>query len=220
MGQGAPQRARTILEVPPTTKDKTPMKIRAKFLAVPMLASAMALAACAEPVDENDTADTTEATDTAEAEGPGTVVEVAQDNPDFSTLVTAVTTANLAETLSGEGPFTVFAPTNAAFEKLPEGAVEDLLKEENRATLTGVLTYHVVPGKTDAATLIKMINDNGGSAELGTVNSSAKLTATLDGENVVLTDAAGNKATVTATDVEASNGIIHVIDTVVMPGSE
>lgn len=189
------------------------MKTPIKMLAIPMLASSLALAACG---DSTETAEPTDTTTETVAEGPGTVVEVAQGNEDFSTLVTAVTTAQLADTLSGEGPFTVFAPTNDAFAKLPEGAVEDLLKEENRAQLTGVLTYHVVAGETNAEALIAAINEAGGSTELTTVNGT-KLTAALEGENVVLTDAAGNKATVTATDIDASNGVIHVIDTVVMP---
>nr|WP_240048998.1 fasciclin domain-containing protein [Parerythrobacter lutipelagi] len=194
------------------------MNFRAKFLAVPMLASAMALSACGEPATDAVDANDTETTD-AVTDGPGTVVDVASGNPDFSTLVAAVGAANLAETLGGEGPFTVFAPTNAAFEKLPAGTVEDLLKPENQATLTGILTYHVVAGTTDAAALTKAITDNGGSAELTTVNGGV-LTAKVDGENVVLTDSSGNSSTVTATDVAASNGVIHVIDTVVMPASE
>lgn len=194
------------------------MNFRVKFLAVPMLASAMALSACGEPATDTVDANDTETTD-AVTDGPGTVVDVASGNPDFSTLVAAVGAANLAETLGGEGPFTVFVPTNAAFEKLPAGTVEDLLKPENQATLTGILTYHVVAGTTDAAALTKAITDNGGSAELTTVNGGV-LTAKVDGENVVLTDSNGNSSTVTATDVAASNGVIHVIDTVVMPASE
>lgn len=192
------------------------MNIRAKTLVLPLVASSLALAACGESTETSAPRDT--ATE-AVVEGPGTVVEVAAGNPDFSTLVAAVEAAQLAETLGGSGPFTIFAPTNAAFEKLPTGTVDNLLKAENRATLTGLLTYHVVAGQTDAAALTKMIADGGGTAKLTTVQG-AKLSAMLDGKNVVLTDAEGNKAIVTATDVEASNGLIHVIDSVVMPGSE
>ena len=151
------------------------------------------------------------------AAAPGTIVDVASGNPDFTTLVTAVTAADLGATLSGPGPFTVFAPTDAAFNKLPEGALADLTKPENKATLAGILTYHVVSGDVNAAALTKMITDNGGTAELTTVNG-ATLTAKVDGGNVVLTDAAGNTSIVTATDVPSSNGVTHVIDTVVMPG--
>lgn len=195
---------------------KTPIKTIA--MTVFAAASAFALAACSEPAPDAAT-DEAAVTDEAApmADEPGTVVAVAQDNPDFSTLVTAVTAAELGETLSGAGPFTVFAPTNAAFAKLPEGTLETLTAPEGKEQLTGILTYHVVAGLTDAATLTKAIADNGGSYELTTVNG-AKLTASLDGDKVVLTDAKGGKSTVTATDVAASNGVIHVIDTVVMPG--
>ena len=144
------------------------------------------------------------------------IVAVAAGNEDFSTLVTAVQAAGLVETLEGEGPFTVFAPTNAAFGKLPEGTVETLLKEENKATLTGILTYHVVSGNIDAATLVKAIEDNGGEFVINTV-SGGKLSAKVMDGSVVLTDAAGGTSTVVATDVPASNGVIHVLDTVVLP---
>lgn len=189
-----------------------------KLIALPALASALALAACGSPADETATGDTMNADETSVSETAttGTIVDVASGNDDFSTLVTAVTAAGLGETLSGTGPFTVFAPNNAAFAKLPEGTLDTLTQPENKDQLTGILTYHVVPGKTDAATLIEAINANNGAYEITTVNG-ASLTASLDGESVVLTDAAGGKSTVTATDVEASNGVIHVIDTVVMP---
>lgn len=190
------------------------MTMRMTYLAVPMLASALALAACGETAETTEPADA-EMTETVEA---NTVVDVAKGNPDFSTLVAAVEAAQLAETLSGTGPFTVFAPNNAAFEKLPAGTVDGLLKPESQAQLTGLLTYHVVAGKTDAAALAKAIADGDGKAELTTVNGG-KLTASMEGENVILTDGEGNTSTVTATDVEASNGVIHVIDTVVMPAA-
>jgi len=132
-----------------------------------------------------------------------TIVDVAAGNPEFSTLVTAVKAAGLAETLSGEGPFTVFAPTNAAFEKLPAGTVENLLKPENKEQLVAVLTYHVVPGKVMAA-------DVGGLTSAPTVNGKALKVDTRSGVKI-------DNATVTATDIAASNGVIHVIDTVVLP---
>ena len=145
-----------------------------------------------------------------------TIVDVAVGSPDHTTLVTAVQAAGLAETLSGDGPFTVFAPTNDAFAKLPAGTVESLVQPANRDTLTAVLTYHVVAGELKAADVLAAIEAGGGSATLTTVQG-AELTASLSGESVILTDAAGGTATVTATDLDASNGVVHVIDTVVMP---
>lgn len=181
-------------------------------------AATLALAACGGTTDEtyaDDAAMADQSTNTDMAT-PGTIVEVAQGNDDFSTLVSAVTAAKLGDTLSGEGPYTVFAPTNEAFAKLPDGTVEDLTTN-NTDKLASILTYHVVQGKTDAATLTTAIEGAGDAGyELTTVNGG-KLTAKLDGGNVVLTDAAGNTATVTSTDVDASNGVIHVIDTVLMP---
>ncbi len=144
------------------------------------------------------------------------IVGVASGNDDFGTLVAAVKAAGLVETLQGEGPFTVFAPTNAAFGKLPNGTVERLLKPEAKDQLTAILTYHVVAGKVDAATLIKAIQDNDGSYTVETVQGGT-LTAAIEGGKVVLTDGKGGKSTVVATDVEASNGLIHVIDSVVLP---
>lgn len=144
------------------------------------------------------------------------IVGVAVANENFSTLVTAVTTAELAETLSGEGPFTVFAPTNDAFGKLPEGTVEGLLTPESKDKLTAVLTYHVVAGKYDAAAVVEAINGNGGTFTVTTVQGGTIELSLVDG-NVTLTDANGGKATVVIADVAASNGVIHAIDTVVMP---
>jgi uncharacterized surface protein with fasciclin (FAS1) repeats len=155
--------------------------------------------------------------DHAKTNMPGkTVVELAVGSPDFSTLVTAVQAAGLVETLSGKGPFTVFAPTNAAFAKLPAGTVETLVKPENKGTLTTVLTYHVVPGRVNAAQLLQLIRRGGGTATLTTVQGG-KLTAALMGERIMLTDAKGGMAHVVAADVMASNGVIHGIDAVVMP---
>ena len=124
-----------------------------------------------------------------------------------------------AETLTGTGPFTILAPNNAAFDKLEDGTVDDLLKPENQAKLTGLLTYHIIPGKVDAAALAKIIADGGGSAEIGTV-SGGKLTARMDGEDIMLTDEAGGLSKITSVDVETSNGTIHVIDSVAMPAAE
>ena len=145
-----------------------------------------------------------------------TVVGIAVDSKDHTTLVAAVKAAGLVDTLSGAGPFTVFAPTNAAFAALPAGTVENLLKAENKATLTKILTYHVVAGKLDAAAVVKAITDGKGKAVVKTV-SGGSLTATLEGKNVILTDEKGGKATVVATDLMGSNGVVHVINAVVMP---
>lgn len=144
------------------------------------------------------------------------IVGVASGKADFSTLVAAVGAAELVETLSGEGPFTVFAPTNAAFEKLPAGTVENLLKPESKALLTSILTYHVVSGKFDATAVTEAINTNGGKFEVTTVQGQ-KITLSLVDGKVTLTDAKGAKATVAIADVAASNGVIHAIDAVVMP---
>ena len=146
----------------------------------------------------------------------GTIVEVAQGNPDFSTLVEAVTSADLAETLSS-GDYTVFAPTNAAFEKVPQATRDELMSEAGKEDLTNILTYHVIEGTTDAAALTQAIADAGDEGYTLTTVNGAELTAMMDGDNVVLRDAAGNTATVTDTDIAASNGTIHVIDTVLMP---
>ena len=146
-----------------------------------------------------------------------TVVETAMASPQHETLVAAVTAADLAATLGGKGPFTVFAPTDAAFAGLPAGTVETLLKPENKAALQAVLTYHVVPGKVTAADLVGRIEASGGKARLATV-AGGELVASLRGGQVVLTDAAGGTATVVAADLAASNGVIHVTDAVSRPG--
>ncbi|WP_211277438.1 fasciclin domain-containing protein [Nonlabens spongiae] len=147
-----------------------------------------------------------------------TIVENASTSDDLSTLVAAVKAADLVETLNSEGPFTVFAPTNAAFDKLPAGTVDNLMKAENKAKLKGVLTYHVVSGNVMAADLQKMIKDGNGTATLKTVNGG-QLTAMVKDGKVRLKDAKGNTSTVTVTDVKQSNGVVHVIDTVVMPSA-
>ena len=145
------------------------------------------------------------------------IIENAVNSKDHTTLVAAVKAARLVETLQGEGPFTVFAPTNTAFDKLPKGTVETLLKPENKEKLQGVLTYHVVAGKVSSMDLAQMIKDGKGKAELTTVNGGI-LTAMLKGKKVQLKDTAGNISTVTIADVNQSNGVIHVVDTVVLPG--
>ena len=152
----------------------------------------------------------------AMAQNKGDVVDVAAGSKDHTTLVAAIKAAKLDETLKGSGPFTVFAPTNAAFEKLPAGTVETLLKPENMATLGNILTYHVVSGNLDAKSVMAAIEAGKGKAILPTVGGG-NLTASIQGGKVVLTDAKGGKSTVTATDLKASNGVIHVIDTVLMP---
>lgn len=144
------------------------------------------------------------------------IVENAVNSKDHTTLVAAVKAAGLVDTLQGAGPFTVFAPVNAAFEKLPAGTVDTLLKPENKDTLVKILTYHVVPGKVTSTELKKLIKAGGGKAKVKTV-SGGTLTAMIEGKGVVLVDEKGGKSHVTQVDVMQSNGVIHVIDTVVMP---
>ncbi|QCX02361.1 fasciclin domain-containing protein [Aggregatimonas sangjinii] len=144
------------------------------------------------------------------------IVGVAAGNENFSTLVTAVKSADLVGTLSSEGPFTVFAPTNDAFAKLPDGTVSNLLEPASEKALIGVLTYHVVAGKYDAAAVIEAIKGSNGSFAIETVQGGVILLS-LEGEKVILTDAKGGRSTVVMADVPASNGVIHAIDTVVMP---
>nr|WP_242610752.1 fasciclin domain-containing protein [Aquimarina brevivitae] len=146
-----------------------------------------------------------------------TIVANAVNSKDHTTLVAAVQAAELVETLQSEGPFTVFAPTNMAFEKLPEGTVATLLQPENKAKLQAVLTYHVLSGKFSAKAILKAIKKGGGKAEFTTVQGGT-LTAMLDGDAVKIKDASGNVSTVTIADVNQSNGVIHVVDTVVLPG--
>ena len=145
------------------------------------------------------------------------IIENAVNSRDHTTLVAAVKAAGLVGTLSGPGPFTVFAPTDAAFAKLPAGTVDTLLKPENLATLQSVLTYHVVPGRVTAVELLAMIKAGGGQARLTTVQGGL-LTASVMGGRVMLTDAKGGMAHVTQADVMQSNGVIHVTDAVSLPG--
>lgn len=165
-------------------------------------ASVFLLAACSDGEEETP----------APAGGTGseTITEIVAGNDDFSTLLAAVEAADLGATLSGEGPFTVFAPTNDAFAALPEGTLDTLLEPENQDQLAGILTYHVVPAEVMAADVMP--------GEVTTVNGET-FTIAVDGDVVTITDGAGNVATVTQTDIEASNGVIHVIDTVLLPPS-
>ena len=145
------------------------------------------------------------------------IVDNAVNSADHTTLVAAVKAAGLVETLKSRGPFTVFAPTNAAFDKLPSGTVETLLKPENKAMLSKVLTYHVVAGRYDAKKIMQLIKKGGGVATLRTV-SGGTLTARMSGMNgITLTDEQGGSSNVTTADVYQSNGVIHVVDTVLMP---
>jgi uncharacterized surface protein with fasciclin (FAS1) repeats len=166
-------------------------------------ASVFVLAACSDGEEQPSAA--------PEGAGSGTIAEIVQGNEDFSTLLEAVGAAGLAETLSGEGPFTVFAPTDAAFAALPDGTLESLLEPENQDQLTSILTYHVVPAEVPASEVTP------GGVE--TVNGADLLVSMQDGA-VVLEDGQGNEAMVTQTDIEASNGVIHVIDAVLLPPSE
>jgi uncharacterized surface protein with fasciclin (FAS1) repeats len=195
-----------------------------KLLAL-VAAGALALGACGGD-DDDDTAgaseastvttepagdtttDETEAPDTTEAPAGETIVDIAAANPDFSTLVAAVQAAGLAETLSGDGPFTVFAPTNEAFAKLPAGTVDSLLLPENKDQLAAVLTYHVVAAEVMAADVTP--------GPVTTVNG-ATFDVAVESGGVVLTDGQGNPSNVVTTDIVGSNGVIHVIDTVLLP---
>lgn len=145
------------------------------------------------------------------------IVDNAVNSRDHTTLVAAVKAGGLVDTLKGAGPFTVFAPTNTAFSQLPAGTVDTLLKPENKPMLVKVLTYHVVPGRIDAAALAQQIRAGGGRATLKTAGGGT-LTATMRGNDVVIEDARGQGATVTTSDVYQSNGVIHVVDRVLLPG--
>jgi uncharacterized surface protein with fasciclin (FAS1) repeats len=192
------------------------MKLKTPAVAAAALALALFAGACSDDDDDatttttEESSETTMAEDMEESEATETIVEIAAGNEDFSTLVAAVEAAGLAETLSGEGPFTVFAPTNEAFEALPEGTVDDLLLPENQAQLQAVLTYHVVEGEVMAADVQP--------GEVTTVQGGT-FTIAVDGEEVIITDAEGRQALVVQTDIEASNGVIHVIDAVLLPAS-
>ena len=182
-----------------------------KLAAAGGIAALLFLSGCSSSTDDAADAPTSAAASAVESEMaseapamPGTIVDVASGNPDFSTLVTAVTAAGLAETLSGEGPFTVFAPTNEAFESMPDGLLDALLLPENKELLTSILTYHVVSGEVMAADVT--------AGDVPTVEGSSIELTTEDGGVQV-----NGLANVTAADVDASNGVIHVIDAVLVP---
>jgi uncharacterized surface protein with fasciclin (FAS1) repeats len=188
------------------------MKLVNTFAALALMG---VMVSCGGSESTNETAVDTTMVEEVVVETPN-IVGVAAGNESFATLVAAVKAADLVETLSGEGPFTVFAPTNDAFAKLPAGTVDGLLKPESKDKLTAVLTYHVVAGKYDAAAVVEAINGNGGKFTVTTVQGGTIELSLKDG-NVMLTDANGGTATVVIADVPASNGVIHAIDTVVMP---
>jgi uncharacterized surface protein with fasciclin (FAS1) repeats len=145
------------------------------------------------------------------------IIQNAVNSKDHTTLVAAVKAAGLVDTLQGAGPFTVFAPTNDAFSKLPAGTVDTLLKTENKPTLTKVLTYHVVPGRLTATSLMKAVKDGGGMAKLTTVAGADLVVKQAGPGKLSVTDAKGDVATITIADVLQSNGVIHVVDTVLLP---
>ncbi len=184
--------------------------------------SALALAACsgsetAETAADDTTVVQDETAPTNMAPAATTdqnIVEMAQGNSDVSTLVSAVTAAGLEDTLKGTGPYTVFAPTNAAFSKVNKEAMGDLMQPANKAKLADLLKYHVASGSIKSTDLAQMIKDGGGTATVKTMGGSLK--ASMDGEKIVLTDGKGNKSTVTSADMVASNGIAHTVDAVLM----
>lgn len=145
------------------------------------------------------------------------IIQNAVNSKDHTTLVAAVKAAGLVDTLSGKGPFTVFAPTNAAFAKLPAGTVENLLKPENKATLTKILTCHVVPANAMASAIKKMVKDDGGEHKVKTVGGCV-FTAKVKGDMIEIIDGKGGVSTVTIANVKQSNGVIHVVDSVLLPG--
>ena len=147
------------------------------------------------------------------------VVDIAISSDAHTTLVAAVKAADLVGTLKSDGPITVFAPTNDAFNKLPEGTVATLLKEENKGQLTSILTYHVIAGNFDSNAVVNAIKENDGMVNLTTVQGGT-LSATIKGDKVMLKDENGNWSTITAVDLKGKNGVIHVIDTVVLPNSK
>lgn len=176
----------------------------------------MALAVAASAISTQTFAQKNKMVGGAEMYPTKDIVDNAVNSKDHTTLVAAVQAAGLVETLKSAGPFTVFAPTNAAFDKLPAGTVGELVKPENKEALTKILTYHVVAGRMGAAEIARAIKAGKGKAQLNTV-SGGKLWVSMKGKNVVLTDEKGGTAMVTIADVSQKNGVIHVIDTVIMP---
>jgi len=188
---------------------------------VNMMALAIAAIVCANTINAQTMAHKNMKEHTVEVGGAPmypskNIIENAVNSKDHTTLVAAVKAAGLVETLMGKGPFTVFAPTNAAFEKLPAGTVETLLKPENKSTLTAVLTYHVVAGKLDSKEIARLIKEGMGKAEVTTVQGG-KLWLWMKGTKLMIKDEKGGMSTVTIKDVYQSNGVIHVVDAVVLP---
>lgn len=205
--------------------------MRSRFLIAGAAIAALALVGCGKPADTTTTETATVAADDAMASDAmngnvmvggaamlptRNIVENASASPIHKTLVAAVTQAGLVETLSGAGPFTVFAPTDAAFTQVPPVTRDGWMRPEQKKALAGILTYHVVPGTLTASDLAAKIAEGGGKAVLKTVEGQ-DLTATKSGDAIILTSASGNKATVTQADVTQSNGVIHVIDAVLEP---
>ena len=186
-----------------------------KVLLTSVLATGLALSGCMTMADES-ASESLAYVGGAAMYPSRNIVENAVNSPVHTTLVAAVKAADLVDTLAGPGPFTVFAPTNDAFAKLAPGTVDMLLRPQNKGMLQSILTYHVVPGRVTAAELMQMIKAGGGQARLTTVQGGT-LTARMMGSTVMLTDAKGGMAHVTQADVMQSNGVIHVVDTVVMP---
>lgn len=186
------------------TKNMFTKKLVQTFVAI-LLVTISSTASNTDPIDKK-----------SNKNADKTIVAVAAANENFATLVAAVKAASLVDVLNSEGPFTVFAPINDAFSKLPEGTVGTLLKPENKKLLTAILTYHVVAGKFKAQDVLNAIKANKGKFAIKTVQGNT-LTASLKEGKVILTDTKGNISTIIITDVEASNGIVHAIDTVVMP---
>ncbi|MGK0454330.1 MAG: putative surface protein with fasciclin (FAS1) repeats [Paraglaciecola sp.] len=191
------------------------MKIT-KIITLLLVGSLITVYSCSKNADKKKEKAAVEEVPEAKQMEAKTIVGVAANNENFTTLVAAVTAADLVETLNSVGPFTVFAPINGAFDKLPEGTVATLLLPENKEMLTSILTYHVVSGTFNAAAVIKAITDNDGKFEVKTVQGGILTASLLEGK-VILTDTKGNVSTVVIADVAASNGIIHAVDSVVMP---
>jgi uncharacterized surface protein with fasciclin (FAS1) repeats len=192
--------------------------IMSKRFSLIAAAAALALSAgAAAPLSTASMAESTVTVGGAPMYPSKNIIQNAVNSKDHTTLVAAVKAAGLVDTLSGPGPFTVFAPTNEAFAKLPAGTVETLVKPENKATLTKILTYHVVPGRMTAANLMKAVKDGEGEAKLKTVSGDWLIVKQAGPGKLSITDAKGGVAMVTIADVLQSNGVIHVIDTVLLP---
>lgn len=183
-----------------------------------LAAVALTLPGCNREAPETDAPETPVPAPTSSAAATDTVLMVAQRDPDFTTLVSAIQTAGISETLDGGGPFTIFAPTNAAFEKVPAARRDALTRSEGLPDLRRLLTYHVVPGRLDSANLVQRVQAGGGSLSLTTLQGGV-LTASVNAAGALeLTDAAGGKSRVIEADMAGSNGVIHAVDTVAEPG--